>query len=439
MNSGNRTYFVETYGCQMNKAESEALERQLIEAGWSPSADAEAADLIIINTCSVRKTAENRIYGRISHYRNLRSRRSFKLAVIGCMSERLKDELFKKCAEIDILIGSFQKHRLVDVLDEALETDKRYLLAEQEEFQFASRHSRDGFKAYVPIMHGCDNFCTYCIVPYVRGPEVSRDPKSILKEIGTLEQRKTREITLLGQNVNSYRYESENGLLDFPALLRLIIPRISNIRWIRFLTSHPKDLSNQLIETMRDARQLCRHIHLPVQHGSDRILHAMGRGYTKKAYLNLVDRIRQRIPGVSLTTDILIGFPGEETKDYEETIDLMERVEFDDAFTYRYNPREGTRAYELGDTVPEELKLERLSRIIELQRDITRRNRTKKIGKCVDALAEGISKKDGSHLLARTEWDEMVVFPGGSDRIGSLARLKLLSLSGSTFVGEERG
>lgn len=423
----------------MNKAESEALEGQLVDAGWSPTTDCTKADVIILNTCSVRKTAENRIYGRIGHYRHLRTQRNFKLAVIGCMSERLKDQLFNECRDIDIIVGSFQKHRLVDILEEAVETEKRYLLTEEEDFQFASQHSHGGFKAYVPIMHGCDNFCTYCIVPYVRGREVSREPESILEEIGVLEQQQIREITLLGQNVNSYKYESKSGALDFPALLNLLIQRITNIRRVRFLTSHPKDLSERLIQIIRDSPQLCRHIHLPVQHGSDRILHAMGRGYTRGAYMALVDRIRRHIPDVSLTTDILIGFPGEQGEDFENTVDLMETVGFDDAFTYRYNPREGTRAYSMGDTVPEKLKIERLSRIIELQRGITRRKRTERVGKRVVALVESKSKKNEAHLLARTEWDEMVVFPGESDRIGSLVEVELVSLNGSTFVGEERG
>jgi len=445
MRSGNHTYFVETYGCQMNKAESEALEGQLVAAGWSPSTDSTKADLIILNTCSVRKTAENRIYGRIGHYRHLRTQRNFKLAVIGCMSERLKDQLFNECRDIDIIVGSFQKHRLVDILEEALETDRRYLLTDEEDFRFASQysfasqHSHGGFKAYVPIMHGCDNFCTYCIVPYVRGREVSREPESILEEISALEERQIREITLLGQNVNSYRYESESGVLDFPALLKLLVPRITNIRWVRFLTSHPKDLTERLIQIIRDSPQLCRHIHLPVQHGSDRILHAMGRGYTRGVYLALVDRIRLHIPDVSLTTDILIGFPGEEGEDFEKTVDLMEQVGFDNAFTYRYNPREGTRAFAMGDTVPDELKIERLSRIIELQRGITHQKRTERVGKRVVTLVEGKSKKNDAHLLGRTEWDEMVVFPGESDRIGSLVEVELLSLNGTTLVGEERG
>jgi len=439
MRSGNSTYFVETYGCQMNKAESEALEGQLVGAGWSPTTDSNKADLIILNTCSVRKTAENRIYGRIGHYRHLKTQRNFKLAVIGCMSERLKDQLFNECRDIDIIVGSFQKHRLVDILEEAVNTEKRYLLTDEEEFRFASQHSHGGFRAYVPIMHGCDNFCTYCIVPYVRGREVSREPDSILEEINALEQQQIREITLLGQNVNSYKYESKGDVLDFPALLNLLIQQIANIRRVRFLTSHPKDLSERLIQVIRDSPQLCRHIHLPVQHGSDRILCAMGRGYTRGEYLALVDRIRHHIPDVSLTTDILIGFPGEQEKDFENTVDLMDEVGFDDAFTYRYNPREGTRAFSMGDTVPEKLKIERLTRIIELQRKITRRKRIKRIGKRVVALVEGKSKKNEAHLLARTEWDEMVVFPGESDRIGSLVEVELISLNGSTFVGEERG
>jgi tRNA-2-methylthio-N6-dimethylallyladenosine synthase len=433
-----RSFFIETFGCQMNKAESGALEKQLIDSGWDLAADSADADLVILNTCSVRKTAENRIYGRIGFYKHLKTLKNFKLAVIGCMSERLKDQLFKERSEIDILIGSFQKHRLVDIIDEAIETDRRFLLTEQEDFRFAPQYSHMGFKAYVPIMHGCDNYCTYCVVPYVRGREVSRDPAGILKEINTLEDQKVREITLLGQNVNSYRYEAREGVLDFPALLELIVVRVANIKWVRFLTSHPKDLSGELIRVIRDNPALCRHIHLPVQHGSNRILRAMGRGYTRERYLLLVEEIKSSITDVALTTDILIGFPGEEMEDFEQTIDLMETVRFDDAFMYRYNPREGTKAYEMGDTVPEEKKIERLSQIIELQREISRQKRKERLGRSILTLAESRSKKSNEQLLGRTEWDEMVVFPGRFDKIGSLVEVELVSLNGTTFVGEEK-
>jgi tRNA-2-methylthio-N6-dimethylallyladenosine synthase len=311
------------------------------------------------------------------------------------------------------------------------------------EYRFAERHSLSGFQAFLPIMHGCNNFCTYCIVPYVRGSEVSRSPESILAEILRLQVPEgsagqvIREITLLGQNVNSYLYRAQGGgTLTFPALLRRIVPVLQDRTWLRFLTSHPKDMSDELIELVAAEPALCRHIHLPVQHGSNRILQAMGRKYTRGHYLDLVERIRKTIPEVSLTTDILIGFPGEGEEDYRLTLELMQQVQFEDAFTYRYNPREGTRAFELKDDVPESLKQERLSEVIDLQRRITREVKKGKLGRVVEVLIEGVSKKNAAELLARTEGDEMVVFPGSPKRIGTFGRVRLQSLRGSTFRAE---
>ncbi len=438
-------YWIETYGCQMNKAESAYLESELTELGWSRASSAEGAGLIILNTCSVRQTAENRIWGRLGFYKREKIKRPFKLAVMGCMGERLKEELLNKAAHVDILVGNFQKKNFIDAISRGLDPDKPLLLTESEEYVFGEFHSVSGFKAYVPIMHGCNNFCSYCIVPYVRGREVSRNPDSIMAEIFRLEKKGIREITLLGQNVNSYCYtgDSRNQMLplNFSGLLKRINnnlkERNSTVEWLRFLTSHPKDLSDELIELLSGNTLLCRHIHLPVQHGANKILESMERGYTREEYLSLVQRIKNSITNVSLTTDILIGFPGEEEDDFKATLDLMESVGFDNAFTYRYNPREGTKAYAMEDTVPSEVKQERLSLVIELQSRIRKRLHRAKTGRVVKALVEGISKKNERELLARMESDEMVVFPGSGKQIGSFTRIELLSLKGSTFTGKE--
>jgi tRNA-2-methylthio-N6-dimethylallyladenosine synthase len=454
-----KTYWLETYGCQMNKAESGFLEYELQRHGWVPVQTPEEAQTVILNTCSVRKTAEDRIWGRLGFFKAQKKNHSFRLVLMGCMSERLKEEILNEAPHVDLLVGNFQKHRLVDVLDHedafsevAAEAGGRAdpQLAHQEahlidpgEYRFAERHSLSGFQAFLPIMHGCNNFCTYCIVPYVRGSEVSRSPESILAEILRLQVPEgsagqgIREITLLGQNVNSYLYRAQGGgTLTFPALLRRIVPVLQDRTWLRFLTSHPKDMSDELIELIAAEPALCRHIHLPVQHGSNRILQAMGRKYTRGHYLDLVERIRKTIPEVSLTTDILIGFPGEGEEDYRLTLELMQQVQFEDAFTYRYNPREGTRAFELKDDVPESLKQERLSEVIDLQRRITREVKKGKLGRVVEVLIEGVSKKNAAELLARTEGDEMVVFPGSPKRIGTFGRVRLQSLRGSTFRAE---
>ena len=466
-----KTYWLETYGCQMNKAESGYLEYELQSHGWTPVQKPEEAETVILNTCSVRKTAEDRIWGRLGFFKAQKKNHSFRLVLMGCMSERLKEEILNEAPHVDLLVGNFQKHRLVDVLDQgdafpeaAAQEDREAApqrapqqppqrasdrahqeahLVDPGEYRFAERHSLSGFQAFLPVMHGCNNFCTYCIVPYVRGAEVSRSPRSILAEIRRLQEpegssgQAIREITLLGQNVNSYSYREQHGtILTFPALLRLIVPVLRDRTWLRFLTSHPKDMSDELIELIASEPALCRHIHLPVQHGSNRILQAMGRKYTRQHYLDLVARIRKTIPEVSLTTDILIGFPGEGEEDYRLTLELMRQVGFEDAFTYRYNPREGTRAFELGDDVPESLKQERLSGVIDLQRRITREAKKHKLGRTVEVLVEGVSKKNSGELLARTEGDEMVVFPGSPRLIGTFARVRLQSLRGSTFRAE---
>ncbi len=459
-----KTYWLETYGCQMNKAESGFLEYELQEKGWSPAGSPAEAEVVILNTCSVRKTAEDRIWGRLGFFKAQKKLHTFRLVLMGCMSERLKQEILEDAPQVDLLVGNFQKHRLVDVLEHGEEAPvdgrssngrsphrrtahQETHLVDPGEYRFAERHSLSGFQAFLPIMHGCDNFCTYCIVPYVRGSEVSRSPQSVIDEIRRIQTptdkfalQVVREITLLGQNVNSYSYrEGDRPIVSFPELLRRVVPILQDKTWLRFLTSHPKDMSVELIELIAAETALCRHIHLPVQHGSDRILEAMGRKYTRGHYLGLVEKIRKTIPEVSLTTDILIGFPGETEEDYRLTLELMNEVRFEDAFTYRYNPREGTKAFELGDDVPEAVKLERLSGVIELQRRLTRAGKKRKLGSVVEVLVEGVSKRNPAELLARSEGDEMVVFPGSSDRIGSFARVRLKRLEGSTFRGEPIG
>jgi tRNA-2-methylthio-N6-dimethylallyladenosine synthase len=460
----NKTYWLETYGCQMNKAESGFLEYELQQRDWSPAGSPAEAEVVVLNTCSVRKTAEDRIWGRLGFFKTQKKHHAFRLVLMGCMSERLKQEILDDAPQVDLLVGNFQKHRLVDVLeheDEVPADDRRSNrrspprhtahqeahLVDPGEYRFAERHSLSGFQAFLPIMHGCDNFCTYCIVPYVRGSEVSRSPQSVIEEIRRLQtptdkpaRRVVREITLLGQNVNSYSYrEGDRANVSFPELLRRVVPILQDKTWLRFLTSHPKDMSVELIELIAAETALCRHIHLPVQHGSDRILEAMGRKYTRGHYLGLVEKIRKTIPEVSLTTDILIGFPGETEEDYRLTLELMNEVRFDDAFTYRYNPREGTKAFEMGDDVPEAVKQERLSGVIELQRRLSRAGKKRKLGSVVEVLVEGVSKRSSAQLLSRSEGDEMVVFPGSSDRIGSFARVRLERLEGSTFRGEPIG
>jgi tRNA-2-methylthio-N6-dimethylallyladenosine synthase len=417
----------------MNKAESESILIALSEAGWARGESDEEADLIIINTCSVRETAEERIRGRLGFYRHAKKRRPFTLVLTGCMAERLKERIVDEFPEVDVVVGTYRKQELLAAVGKAQASGAPVVAAEESEYVFAGLHSTGGVKAFVPIMHGCDNWCSYCIVPTVRGHEVSRPPADVLEEIGTLEARGTREVTLLGQNVNSYRYKDQGETVSFPTLLRRISARTGSIRWLRFLTSHPKDFSPQLLLAMAEIPILCKHVHLPLQSGSTRILELMNRSYSAEHYARLVESIRKAFSTVSITTDILIGFPGETEADFQDTLHMMEEIGFDDAFTYYYNPREGTPAFSMRDALPDAVKLERLGRVIELQRSVGARKALARIGRQVEVLVESVSKKDEGELLARTEWDAMVVFPGDRARIGQFARVRLDSLSGTTF------
>jgi tRNA-2-methylthio-N6-dimethylallyladenosine synthase len=439
-----RTYLLETYGCQMNKAESAALENILSERGWEAFSlledevdPREAPSLVIINTCSVRATAETRVWGRLAHFTAMKKKHPLTLVVCGCMAERLGAELKKKQPGVDHVIGTQAKNAfslLLDAVEKGVKLDR---LDESPCFVFAPSHAEPGaFRSFVPIMHGCNNFCSYCIVPVVRGREISRSPESILAELQSLSARGVREITLLGQNVNSYKY----GDLDFAGLLKLIKESLrpaagpsSAIEWVRFLSSHPKDLSDESIQVLASDPLFCRHVHLCVQHGSDRVLQAMNRKYTVRRYLELVDKLRGAMPNLSLSTDILIGFPGETDADFQATLDLMRTVRFEYAYMYYYNPREGTEAAAMPDQLPLALKKERLAQVIALQSEITKERMRERVGSRARVLAESVSRNSASEILGRSEQDEMIVFEGSPDLIGSFVDVELRSLRGKTL------
>lgn len=441
------TYLIETYGCQMNKAESSAMETVLRDRGWEPSSD-NPPDLVLINTCSVRATAENRAWARISLHAAEKRRRPLSLVVTGCMAEQGRQTIRERIPEVDYVLGTFQKQAFGEVLDALRAGSRLEEVAETPAFVFAPSHQEPGqFRAFVPIMHGCDNFCSYCIVPYLRGREVSRDPAAILAELDRLEASGVREVTLLGQNVNSYSWieghprDAGGTRLDFPGLLRRIARHLDGrgIRWVRFLTSHPKDLSDDLIAVLASEPIYCRHVHLCVQSGSDAILQAMNRKYDRTWYLSLVERMKAAIPGLSLSTDILVGFPGETEEDLEDTLDLMRQVGFVYSFMYYFNPREGTPAVKLPGKVPDKTKKARLARVIELQKEITKAQMEARIGQIDEVLIEGPSRRSKREVLARTQRDEMVVFEADASRVGDFATLRLERLSGNTFRAVECG
>jgi tRNA-2-methylthio-N6-dimethylallyladenosine synthase len=418
----------------MNTAESNAIISDLRNKGWQEANSEEMADFVLINTCSVRQTAENRIWGRIGHYKHLKEKRDFTLAITGCMAERLKENLQKKAPAVDMVIGNFEKDRLSEYLDN--NTIWNDNLVSNEQYNFRKLHlSENNFKAMVPIMHGCNNFCTYCIVPFVRGREVSRSPDSIVEELKNLEKKGVKEITLLGQNVNSYNYMENGKQINFTQLLEILLSETESIGWIRFMSSHPKDVPVDLIDLISKNDRLCKHIHLAVQHGSDKILQRMNRRYTRADFISLADKMKTNIPDISITTDLLIGFPGETIEDLQLTKELMREIRFNDAFTYYYNPREGTKAFNYTDNIDDKEKLRRLNEIIELQQNINKNLKKNRVGQIVKVLVEAISRKNPEELLARTEKNEMVVFQGDSKLIGSFQELHLIALKGNTFKG----
>lgn len=453
-------YFFETYGCQMNIAESASIEQLFISRGWEKSDCPEYADIVVINTCSVRATAENRIFGRLGWYNGLKAVRAcspeaknkslekaaeyvkdgpkpLTLVVTGCMAERLLDDLKKDHPFVDYVVGTYAKKNFGTIIDEVEGKLDPTLIDDSEKYQFAPVSYEPGsFSSYVPIMHGCNNFCSYCIVPYVRGRETSRSVDEILSEIDVLSKYGVREICLLGQNVNSYNFDG----VDFATLLKKIEQRIketeSSIGWVRFMSSHPKDLSESVIEVISKSDIICHHIHLPVQHGSSRVLAEMNRKYTREQYLETIAKIKAAIPDVSLTTDLMMGFPGETEEDVEETLSLMKEVRYENAFMYYYNVREGTPAAKMKNQIPVKVRKERLQKVIDLQLEITTAEMEKRVGSTEKVLVEAVSRDDKTELLGKTERDERVAFKADKNLIGTFVTVKTTALNGNTFKGE---
>ena len=465
------TYFFETYGCEMNIAESAAVEQLLIAREWKQAASAQVADLAIINTCSVRGSAEERIEGRLGWFNGLKAVRSCKigaktklldqaveyvkdgpkpltLVVMGCMAERMLNEFHIKFPFVDYVVGTYAKHHFGEIITAIEEGRKPFEVDDSEKYQFAEVSAEPGaFSTFVPIMHGCNNFCTYCIVPYVRGREVSRPVNEILKELDVLNSYGVREITLIGQNVNSYHGVAGDSSISVPdaenvtfaQLLQLIANHLKNtqskIEWVRFMSSHPKDFTDDVIDVIAKNPVICHHIHLPVQHGSTAVLKKMNRVYTREQYLQLVQKIKNKIPDVSLTTDIMMGFPTETDEDVELTLDLMRQVKYESAMMYFYNPREGTPAAKM-EQLPESVRKERLQRVIDLQLEHTHEQMSKRIGMEVKVLAESVSRDDKNELLGQTQQHEKVAFLADKSLIGNFVNVKITSLNGNTFKGQ---
>ncbi len=432
-----KKYYIETYGCQMNVAESNAMESMLMGRGWIEASNPEEADLAIINTCSVRKSAENRIWGRLGAYTHIKAQRaktgeSMTLVLTGCMAERLHDSIKKDAPQIDFVIGNNDKLKLLDIVGV-----KESSPQESDKYVFTKAYHKDGeFSSYIPIMNGCNNFCSYCIVPYVRGREVSRPVDEILEEVRWLDENGVREITLLGQNVNSYDYDG----CHFPQLLEMICRKCGNIQWIRFESPHPKDFSDDLIEVIAREPKVAKHLHVPMQSGNTRILGLMNRRYTREKYLALIDRIKQRVPGVTFALDIMVGFPGETEEEFLDTVSAVGAVGCIEAYMYYWNPREGTRACLMEGQLSDKEKQQRLQRLIDWQLANAAKIKATRAHGVQKVLVTQVSRDDKSKMLGRNEHGEMVAFStleGCSVNPGDMVYVEFRLLNGNTYLGEQ--
>ncbi len=434
-----RTYFVETYGCQMNVRDSQTLAGMLERMGYTPAAAREDADAVIFNTCCVREGAEERLLGNLGVLKPLKQQRPDMLIMVcGCMMQEpgMAESIRRRFRFVDVVFGTHNPHCLPELMYQALtEHMPAYQLWEKEQgivedMPVLREHSAS---AWINIMYGCNNFCSYCIVPYVRGRERSRQSADILREARALAGQGVKEITLLGQNVNSYG--KENDEISFPLLLKEL-DQIDGIERIRFMTSHPKDLSDELIEVMAQGRHICKYIHLPVQSGSNRILSLMNRRYTREDYFLLIQKLRQAMPEIAISTDIIVGFPTETEQDFEDTLDLYRRVGFHSAFTFIYSKRKGTPAAEMPGQVYERDAKARIARLIKLAEECTLAANKKYEGRSYPVLVEGISKRNGNMVSGRTDCGRMVNFAGTEQLIGQIVNVKITQTKLNTLLGE---
>ncbi len=432
---GKNKVYIETYGCQMNLADSEIVKSILKDKGYDFTEDLNSANVVLLNTCSVRDNAEQRIYGRLGNIKKIKDDNpDTVIGILGCMAERLRKDLIEEKKIVDLVVGPDEYRRLPEFIDTAYAGEKGIgvKLSKTETYDDIIPYRKDGLSAWISVMRGCDKFCTFCVVPFTRGRERSRNLESVVREIEQLSERGFKEVTLLGQNVNSY---NDNGR-DFADLLAACAVVDRSMR-VRFTTSHPQDLSDKLLYTIAEHENLCNYIHLPVQSGSDRILELMNRTYTIEHYLNLIDKARKIIPGVSFSTDIISGFPTETEKDHQMTLEVMRKVRYDGAYMFKYSPREGTKAYKMKDDVPEEVKGRRLSEIIDLQQKISYEINQQLIGNSEIILVEGFSKKSDEFLAGRTDTNKVAISPATEGiRAGDYVKIRITKATSATLFGE---
>lgn len=425
-----RKVHIKTWGCQMNEHDSERIAGVLSENGYQLTEDIKDANLVILNTCSVRDKAEHKFFSEVGRIRDLKKENpNLLIGVGGCIAQQKGGEITKRTQGIDIVFGTRSIHEIPKLLDALSEKSKHPVNVAEHKINTVSYPAlrKKGIKAWVSIMYGCNNFCTYCVVPYTRGREESRPKEEILKEVQSLANHGFKVITLLGQNVNSYE-------TDFPALLSYL-HSVEGIERIRFMTSHPKDLSDRLIDAMAELPKVCNHIHLPLQSGSDKILNLMNRGYTYSEYKRKIDKIRDKMPEIGITTDIIVGFPGETEDDLNMTMDALRDVEYDNIYAFKYSKRQDTAAEKFDGHLPKDIKEERLSQVMLLQAEITTRKNKGYIGLTVGVLVEGVSEADKSRLTGRTEANRIVNFEGSSELVGKLVNVKIINANLSNLEG----
>ncbi len=427
--------YIETYGCQMNLADTEVVMGILKSKGYELTKKIDAADVVFVNTCSVRDNAEQRIHGRLGNIGTLKQKNpNLVIGVLGCMAERLRDELITKKKMVDIVVGPDEYRKLPELINNAVAGEKGIgvKLSRTETYEDIEPYREEGLAAWISVMRGCDKFCTYCVVPFTRGRERSSKLESVVEEVKRLSERGFREVTLLGQNVNSY----SDGENDFSDLLEACA-KVDNKLRIRFMTSHPQDLSDKLLHTISEYSNICNYIHLPVQAGSDRVLKEMNRTYTIEHYLGIIERARKIIKGVTFSTDIISGFPTETEEEHKMTLDVMAKVRYDGAFMFKYSPREGTRAFKMEDDIPEDVKSRRLTEIIDQQLQIAYEINQKLIGTEDVVLIESLSKKSDQFYSGRTDTNKIVILPIGNNvEIGDLVKVKIHKGTSATLFGD---
>ena len=441
MSTTNKKLYIETYGCQMNVSDSEIVGSIMKGMGYEQNNKAEEADVIFINTCSIRDNAEKRVKKRLREIQKLKKKNpNLTVGILGCMAERLKEKLIEEQEFVDLIVGP-DAYRELPTLIKTVESGRKainVILSEEETYAEIEpvRYGDNGISAYISIMRGCQNWCTYCVVPFTRGKERSRDPQTIVEEARDLFNKGYKEVTLLGQNVNSYNWEQEENKTGFPELLKLVA-EVSPLLRVRFATSHPKDISDSLIETIAQNHNICNYIHLPVQSGSTTLLKKMNRKYTREWYMERISAIKKLIPDCGLSTDIIAGFCTETDADHEDTLSIMKWVEYDYAFMFKYSERPDTiAAKKFEDDVSEEIKSKRLQEIIALQGELSLANNKKDIGKTFEVLVEKVSKKSDKELAGRNSQNKMIVFPRKDYIAGDYVMVKVHDCTAATLIGK---